>query len=278
VEVSTAVPTRVMVLGTPNVGKSSLFNAVLGQKRFITSPIAHTTREPNDTLAEIDGKQYILIDTAGVRKLAGVRKRGGLESAGVERTIDLLPEADVVLFVLDVTAQIGGQEKHLVGRILEENTGIVVVANKWDLVKDKTTDTQKEYLSYIASMFPFASFAPIVFTSALSGQHVEKMFKAVAHVQDERYRFVQEEDLDAFMKQIMRVHRPSRGKGVAHPKIVRFRQTRVAPPRFELTVKGGREDVLHPSYLHFIENRLRETFGFDGTPIRIESKAIRKSQ
>ncbi len=276
-EVSDIVPTRVMVLGTPNVGKSSLLNAVLGEKRFITSPIAHTTREPNDTLAVINEKEYILMDTAGVRKLSGVRKRGGLESVGVEKTIRLLPEADVVLLILDVTGQIGGQEKHLAGRILEENTGIVVVANKWDLVENKTPDTQNEYLSYIAGVLPFMTFAPIVFASALTKQHVDKIFKTVAHVQNERYRFIEEAELEIFLKDVMHQHRPARGKGVAHPKIIRFRQMRVAPPRFELTVKGMREDVLHPSYLRFIENRLRERYGFDGTPIRIESKAMRKT-
>lgn len=276
-EVSDAIPTRVMVLGTPNVGKSSLLNAVIGEKRFIVSPIAHTTREPNDTLLTIEDKRYILIDSAGVRKLAGVRKRGGLEEMGVKKTLDLLPKADVVLYVLDITAPIGAQEKHLAGEIIEFRTGIIVVANKWDLVEGKTPTTQNEYLQTIAGHLPFLGFAPIIFTSALTKQHIDKIFKAVAHVQNERYRFVEEEELENFLKEVMRQHRPSRGKGVAHPKIIRFRQTRVAPPRFELTVKGGRADALHPSYLRFLENRLRERYGFDGTPIVIESKAVRKT-
>ena len=152
VEVSDVTPTRLMVIGTPNVGKSTLLNALVGSKRFITSTVAHTTREPNDTKIEVAGKTYILIDTAGIRKLSGVRKRGGMELAGVMKTIHLLPQCDVALLVIDVSAEIGVQEKKLIEKIVESNVGIVIVANKWDLAKNKTSTTQNEYLSYLAKM------------------------------------------------------------------------------------------------------------------------------
>ncbi|MEK9130962.1 MAG: ribosome biogenesis GTPase Der [Patescibacteria group bacterium] len=276
VEVSDVTPTRLMVIGTPNVGKSTLLNALVGSKRFITSTVAHTTREPNDTKIEVAGKTYILIDTAGIRKLSGVRKRGGMELAGVMKTIHLLPQCDVALLVIDVSAEIGVQEKKLIEKIVESNVGIVIVANKWDLAKNKTSTTQNEYLSYLAKMLPFIPWAPVVFTSALSGAKVEKVLEAASHVHDERYRLIDEEEVWAFMKSIMKQHQPSRGKGVKHPVILRLRQIKVAPPTFSLTVKGQRADSLHPSYLRFIENRLREKYGFDGSPIVILAKAERR--
>ncbi len=276
VEVSEVVPTRLIVVGTPNVGKSTLLNAIVGHKRFITSPVAHTTREPNDTRVEVDGKSYILIDTAGIRKLAGVRKRGGMEFAGVMKTLGMLPQTDVALLVIDVNADIGVQEKKLIEKIVESNVGIVIVANKWDLTKFKTPATQNEYLAYLAEELPFIPWAPVIFTSALSGAKVEKVLETASHVHNERYKQIDEKEIWLFMKKIMKQHQPSRGKGVKHPVILRFRQTGVAPPTFSLTVKGQRADSVHPSYLRFIENRLREEYGFDGSPMVMHAKAERR--
>lgn len=275
-EISEFTPTRVMVFGTPNVGKSSLLNAILNEPRFITSPIAHTTREPNDTLVEVDGRQYLFIDTAGLRKMGGVKKRGGFEILGVKKTLQRLPKTDVILFVIDATAPIGMQEKHLAGLILEEKKGMIVVANKWDLVKDKEPGTPQEYLRFIAAHLPFLSWAPVVFTSALTKQRITTLLELIAQVQDERYKMVPEEDLETFLKVMVQRHRPSRGKGVKHPTILRLRQVGVAPPHFVMTVKGVRADVIHPSYLRFVENQLREQFGFDGTPLHITAHAERR--
>lgn len=276
VEVSDVTPTRILVVGTPNVGKSSLLNAIVGEPRFITSPVAHTTREPNDTRVEIGDKSYILIDTAGIRKMAGVKKRGGMEMAGVMKTLRLIPQCDVLLLVIDSSADIGMQEKHLAGELIKTHAGLVIVANKWDLVKDKTPGTQRIFLNYLATEMPFLPWAPVLFTSAITGAKVDKVFDAVAHVQNERYKQIPEEELTAFIKEIMKKHRPSRGKGVKHPFILRFRQVSVAPPTFSITVKGQRADVLHYSYLRFIENRLRERYGFDGVPIVILRRTERR--
>lgn len=276
VEVSQVRPTRIMVIGTPNVGKSTLLNALVGSKRFITSPVAHTTREPNDTLLEFDDKRYILIDTAGIRKLAGVKKRGGMELSGVIKTLRQLPRCDVALLVLDVNSDVGVQEKKLIEKIIESNVGIVIVANKWDLAKGKTAQSQNDYLRYLSSAIPFLRYAPVIFTSALTGSKMEKLLPLASHVHDERYRMIDEQEVWEFMKTVMKTHQPSRGKGVKHPVILRFRQIGVAPPTFSLTVKGQRADTLHASYLRFIENRLREQYGFDGTPIVINAKAERR--
>lgn len=263
-EISEAVPTRVMVLGTPNVGKSSLLNAIIGEERFITGPIAHTTRQPNDTLVEIDDRSYILIDTAGIRKLAGVRKRGGLELTGVEKTLHLLPKTDVVLFVLDITAPIGGQEKHLAGRLREGPAGLIIVANKWDLIKNKTANSQQIFAQQIVEHLPFIRFVPIVFVSALTSQHIVKLFKTISQVQNERYHTVEETELEKFLQRYSRSIRP---------RPLRLRQTGSAPPRFELTVKSRRLEKISTPSLRFIENRLREAYGFEGTPIFLEVKS-----
>lgn len=275
-DVSDVVPTRIMVVGTPNVGKSTLLNALVGHKRFITSPIAHTTREPNDTKIEIGDKTFVLMDTAGIRKMAGVKKRGGMELVGVMKTLGLLPLTDVALLVIDVTQEIGEQEKKLIEKIVENNVGIIIIANKWDLVKNKTPDTQTAYLDYLAKKLPFILWAPVMFTSALTGAKVEKIFTLASKVKDERFRQIPEDEVWAFMKGIMKQHQPSRGKGVKHPVILRFRQMGVSPPTFSLTVKGQRADTLHASYLRFIENRLREKYDFTGTPIVIHSKSERR--
>lgn len=283
VPVSEVATTRVMVIGTPNVGKSTLLNAIVGQKRFITSPVAHTTREPNDTLIEVpmkDGgtKRYIFVDTAGIRSMAGVKKRGGMELAGVMKTLKLLPHVDVAILVLDVLGEIGNQEKKIIELLSESNTATMIVANKWDLVPNKETTTQNDYLRHVAAKIPFFTYAPIVFTSALTGQHVQKLLDVVDHVQDERYKQIDEDTLNEFLKRMIKKHLPSRHKGVSHPVVLKFHQTSVAPPVFALTIKGKRADVLHPSYLRFLENQLREEFGFDGTPIRMRSRTeLRKT-
>ena len=276
VDVSEVTPVRLIVIGTPNVGKSTLLNALVGEKRFITSPIAHTTREPNDTKIEVGDKTYILMDTAGIRKMAGVKKRGGMELSGVMKTLQLLPRTDVALLVIDVGNEIGEQEKKLIEKIVDSNVGIIIIANKWDLVTEKTPTTQNEYLRYLHTQLPFILWAPVLFASAKTGSKVEKILEVASHVLDERYRMIPEEEVWTFMKKIMKQHQPSRGKGVKHPVILRFHQTNVSPPTFSLTVKGQRADTLHASYLRFIENRLREKYGFDGTPIVINAKAERR--
>ncbi len=260
--------TRVAVLGRPNVGKSSLLNAVLGEKRFIASPMAHTTREPNDVEIEFDSRHYVFIDTAGVRKMAKVRgSKSELEVEGVERSLFAVKRADVVLFVLDVTEKIEHQDKHLAGLLSEEGASVIIVANKWDLVPDKDTTTVLKYEKYIRAHIPTLNYAPIVFVSALTGQRVTSIFKTIDKVFMSRFTQLTEEDTAGFISQAISKHKPSRGKGVQHPEIVSFTQLRLNPPKFALQIKQARKDSLSPSYIKFLANRLRESFDFTGTPI-----------
>lgn len=274
VNLSEIVATRIAVIGKPNVGKSSLLNAILGEERFITSPIAHTTREPNDVHIEFGNKSYILIDTAGIRQASKIKKTGGVEAAGVERTRRILKKADVVFFVVEANQTLGSLERTLAGLLIESRVGVVVVANKWDLVSNKTPTSVNEYQEYFSASLPFMSWAPITFVSAKTNQRITQLFAQADTVQSHRFQTVSDEEMDTFWRSAIRKHLPSRGKGPKPPTILGMKQTGSAPPAFVLTIKAKRLDVLHPSYLRFLENRLRERYDFSGTPVVINVRGI----
>ncbi|MFH1405218.1 MAG: ribosome biogenesis GTPase Der [Patescibacteria group bacterium] len=263
-------PCRVAVIGKPNVGKSSILNSILGEERFITSPISHTTREPNDILIEAGGKKYILIDTAGIRKKNKINKTKGLEAIGVERTKKILTNTDVALLVVDSSMSFGTQERVLAGMLEKTNVGIIVIANKWDLVGDKDTNTMNQYRKYIEGTLPFLKWAPVMFVSAKTGKRIDTIFHQVDIVQESRARKVDKEKLDAFLKEAMKRHSPMRGKGPKPPKVTGIKQTGTFPPTFELYIHARREDTLHPSYVRYLENQMRNYFDFTGSPINIK--------
>ena len=260
---------KVAVIGKPNVGKSTLLNAILGEERFITSPIAHTTREPNDTPLHRGDKDYLFIDTAGMRKMAKVRKAGGLEEAAVKRNEYIVRFADVTLLVVDATEPLGTQEKTLAGFLKASNSAVIVVVNKWDLVADKQTNTMNRYREYVAATLPFLSWAPVLFVSALSHQRVDTLFAEIDRVAAARAREIAPEALEQFLKGATHKHTPSKGKGPWVPKILGMKQTGTNPPVFDLVLKAKRTDTLNMSYVRFLENQLREQFSLKGTPLHI---------
>ena len=270
---------KVAVIGKPNVGKSTLLNAILGEERFITSPIAHTTREPNDMLITVGDKRYIFIDTAGMRKQGKVRKSGGLEAAAVERNEYAIKFADVTILVIDINEPIGTQEKTLAGLLKQSGSAVIIVANKWDLIEDKTTTTINRFREYIATSIPFLNWAPVLFISALNKQRVTTLFKEIDRVVESRCREISNQELAGFLVKAQTKHKPMKGKGTTVPKLLGFKQTKTKPPTFDLIMKAKRTDALSIAYMRFLENRLRETFNLVGTPLKIHiriAKAVSK--
>ncbi len=263
------VATKVAVIGKPNVGKSTLLNAISGEERFITSDVAHTTREPNDTLVEYKKKRYLFIDTAGMRKKGKVKKSGGLEAAAVFRNERIINKADVTLLVVEANKPIGTQEKTLAGMLKKSGSGVIVIVNKWDLVEDKETNTMNEFRKYFATHFPFLKWAPFVFVSALTKQRVKTIFKSIDEVEKNRGFKINQQELYLFLQRAIKKHLPSKAKGSKPPKILGMKQVGEKPPYFEVIIKAKRTDVLNKSYLRFLENRLREENNLSGTPIKM---------
>ncbi|MBI2098891.1 ribosome biogenesis GTPase Der [Candidatus Uhrbacteria bacterium] len=267
-------PIKVAIIGKPNVGKSSLVNKILGEERVIVSDIPHTTREPQDSLLLYNGRPFTLIDTAGIRKRAKIAP--GLEKAGVKKSLAVIHRADAIVLTLDAREGLGTQERHLAGIIEESGKPVVTVVNKWDLVRDKTAKTMDAYRAKIIRDLPFLSWAPILFTSAKTGERVGEILNLARLSKEEAGKMIDEPLLEKFLKKTVREHRPTKAKGVRHPYIYSLKQISSAPPTFMLVIKELAP--IHPSYIRFIENRLREKFGFKGTPIKIISKSVKRRE
>jgi GTP-binding protein len=271
---------QVSIIGKPNVGKSSLFNKLIGEEKVIVSPVAHTTREPHDTLMtyvyEENGKELKqkinFIDTAGIRRKAQVN--GELERAGISKSIESLEQSDIIIFVLDGSEPISHQDMQLGGMMERHSKSVIVLLNKWDLAEDPTDSKRNEVKKMIASHFPHLDFAPILLTSGLTGYRVHQIFPLLIQAWKARHTEIDSDILGNFIRKITREHRPSRGKGTRHPEIVGFRQINTNPPRFEMFIKY--KTSVHLSYVKYIENKLREAFDFFGTPLVIKLTKMKR--
>ncbi len=262
---------KVCIVGKPNVGKSSLLNSLLGQERVIVSPVPHTTREPQDTEIDYKNKHIRLIDTAGISRrgrkninLKSKIKENLLESYGIMKSLSTLKEADIALFVIDISQRLTHQDAKIIEEFIKNKNSIIIVANKWDLIKDKDV---KKFTEYIHAKLPFATWAPIIFVSALTGAKVKKIFDMILEIDKARKQEINSSKLNRFLKQAIKAHKPARGKGDKHPYIYEIKQSKTNPPQF--IVQIGARDELHSSYVKFLENRLRDKFKFIGTPIGI---------
>jgi GTP-binding protein len=253
---------RVAVVGKPNTGKSSLINALIGENRLIVSEIAGTTRDSIDTPFEFEGRKFILVDTAGIRRRAKVT--GNIERYSVVRSITAIERSDVCLLMIDARDGITDQDKKIAGIAHESGKGVVIVINKWDLI-DKETGTLEKYREKIRREIPFMSYAPDVFISALTGQRLKNVLEIAEVVSENRAMRVSTGQLNSLIQDAMLMKQPPSEKG-KRLKIYYATQVSVKPPLFSFQVNS--RDLMHFSYSRYLENRIRDVYGFEGTPIK----------
>lgn len=254
---------RIAVVGRPNVGKSSLVNAVLGEERVIVSDIPGTTRDAIDTRLERNDKSYILIDTAGMRR----RSRIDLptEKYSVIRSLRAVDRSDVVLVLIDAVEHLTEQDKKIAGYVHEKGKSAILVVNKWDLV-EKDGKTANRYVEELRDGLGFMQYAPVLFTSALTKQRVHRVLELVDYVSEQQNMRVATGDLNDLIRDAL-LQSPAPGDKGRRLKIFYCTQSGVKPPTFILFVNDPQ--LMHFSYLRYLENRLRSAYGFEGTPIRI---------
>jgi len=270
---------RIAIVGRPNVGKSSLLNAIVGIDRAIVSDIPGTTRDAIDTEIEFEGRKLVLIDTAGIRRRGRVGP--GVEKYSVLRSSRAIERCDVALLLIDASEGIAAQDMHIAGEVSESAKGIVIVINKWDLAQeqrraereedilphpDDEIDSAEYYRKLVLEEFKFMPYAPVIFASAKTGYHTQSILETVVHIAEMRFLRVPTSRLNEVVQDAVRRHHPAiiRNKPL---KVYYATQTRVNPPTFTFFVNDT--EAMHFSYERYLENRLREAFGFKGTGIRL---------
>ena len=256
-------PPRVAIVGRPNTGKSTFINRVIGQDRMIVSEIPGTTRDPVDSAVEVDGEPMILVDTAGIRRRGAIDR--GIERYSVLRAMKAIDRCDVAVVMTDATEGYTAQDAHVVGYVLDAGRGLVLVLNKWDVV-EKDGDTADAWLKRLRREAPYLSWADIVFASAKSGQRVDRILREAKRVADERLRRVPTGELNRLVSDAVREHPPAHVRNRL-PKVFYATQAAVGPPTFVIFVNDP--ELIHFSYLRYLENRIRAAYGFLGTPIRL---------
>lgn len=254
---------KLAIIGKPNAGKSSLVNRLSGEERTIVSDIAGTTRDAIDTVVQYNDKKYMIIDTAGIRRKSKVEE--SLEYYSVLRAIKTIKRADVCILMLDGKEGLTEQDKRIAGIAAEELKPIVVVVNKWDLV-DKNKVTMKSMREELYAELPFLSYAPIEFVSAVTGQRTTKILEISDTIYEEYTKRISTGLLNTVLKEAVLMNNPPTRKGRV-VKINYATQVSVAPPRFVLFCNYP--ELIHFSYARYIENKFRESFGFEGSPILI---------
>lgn len=250
------------LIGQPNVGKSTLTNTVLGEERVIVSDIPGTTRDAVDTVYTRNGKKYVIIDTAGIRKQGKIYENA--EKYSVLRAINAIERSDIAVIVLDGTKDVEEQDKRIAGYAREYNRGLIVVVNKWDAV-NKDDKTMKAYTEKIRNQMIFMDFAPIIFVSALNKERVHHLLNAVDMVYENMNRRVQTSVLNDVLMDAILLNQPPMFNG-NRLRLSYATQSDVMPPTFVLFVNS--EEHMHFSYLRYLENKLREAFNFEGCPIK----------
>lgn len=254
---------RLAIVGQPNVGKSSLVNALVGKQRAVVSATPGTTRDATDTQVESGYRRYVIIDTAGIRK--SVKTGPALDYYSSLRAVAAIGRCDVALLLIDATAGATSQDRRIAGLAIEEGKALAILVNKWDLVDTKVFE-REQIEEALRAEFPFAPYAPILFGSALTKKGVHKILGAVAAIAEERRKRVPTSKLNQVMRDAFRTHPPPSFR-TNSMKCYYVTQSGIAPPEFVFFVNDPR--LLHFSYERFLENTLRNVFGFSGTPIKL---------
>ena len=258
---------KIAFVGRPNVGKSSLLNAFFDDDKVIVSEIAGTTRDAADFELDFKDDKFLLIDTAGIRRRGAVEV--GIEKFSVARSLQALDKADVAVLLLDARDGVTRQDMHIADYILKSKTGLIIAINKTDLL-DKGEEPRDEWLDDLHYKFDFTPWAAAVFISAVNKKNIEQLLNIAVQIKEERGKRIPTRELNLFLQECMIRHAPT-GAGKSIPKALYFTQVDIHPPHFVLFVNN--RERFHFSYYRYLENRVRERYGFAGTPIRLEMKS-----
>lgn len=270
--------TKVAIVGRPNVGKSSLLNSILGEEKVIVADAAHTTRDTNDIAYTYKDKDFLLIDTAGIRKRVNVGKRwsdkrlGEIEKQSVSASIHAMRRADVVVLVLEANQRVNAQDKKIIKLAEEHGKGLILVINKWDLIEEKDSNTINEFTEYFDAALPFLRWAPMIFTSATEGLRVRGVLDMVLRVSENYERRLTTAQLQPILEFVQAKYRPKQSRTRKYRKpIVKFlslNQVDIRPPRLYLQVNRPKD--LPKALKDILERQLRETVDFEGVKVVIE--------
>ena len=254
---------KIAIVGKPNAGKSSLINNLLGENRVIVSDVAGTTRDAIDTEIVYNGTEYVFIDTAGLRRKSKIKEN--IERYSIIRTVAAIERSDVVILMIDATEGVSEQDAKIAGIAHDRGRGLIIAVNKWDAI-EKDNHTVKEYTKKVRDILSFVPYAEIIFISALTGQRTKKIFDLLETVIENHAMRIQTGVLNEILMEAVALQQPTSDKG-KRLKLFYMTQVSTKPPTFVLFV--NKKELMHFSYQRYIENRIRDTFGFMGTPIRI---------
>ena len=254
---------KIAIVGKPNAGKSSLINNLLGENRVIVSDVAGTTRDAIDTEIVYNGTEYVFIDTAGLRRKSKIKEN--IERYSIIRTVAAIERSDVVILMIDATEGVSEQDAKIAGIAHDRGRGLIIAVNKWDAI-EKDNHTVKEYTKKVRDILSFVPYAEIIFISALTGQRTKKIFDMLETVIENHAMRIQTGVLNEILMEAVALQQPPSDKG-KRLKLFYMTQVSTKPPTFVLFV--NKKELMHFSYQRYIENRIRDKFGFMGTPIRI---------
>jgi GTP-binding protein len=269
------VETKIAIIGRPNVGKSSLVNRLLKEERMVVSEMAGTTRDPVDSILKWHKQQFRIVDTAGIRRAGKVARSGEIETVSVMLARRAIARADVAVLLVDAVEGPTDQDATVAGEAERTGCGVIIAVNKWDLIEDRSNENARRFDDHIKQTLKFLDYAPVLHISARTGDRTPKLLETIDRVARGRLRRVPTGELNRFVEAVTQTHAPV-SPGKKHVRVLYCAQTGVAPPTFVFFTNVA--TTFHFSYERYLANRLREAFGFEGSPIRLEVRARRREE